>query len=132
MDKTEELLTSTLEGLSRLQERLQEIADVEKSFDARLNALTDRVDALFNRQKELLDDLNHLETMLSDINQALDRAKALQQSIAAAGERFANLDVQGLSQALEDTRGEIDKATTKILAAEKRTKDNDKKKLGKK
>lgn len=131
MDKTDELMESTLKRLAALDEHLDAIARIEESFSARLKALEEGVDALFERQKELLDDLDHIDSALGDINRAIDSAKSLQEDIRTLRDSVDKLDLQGLSDALGKSSDDMKQATSKLIAAEARAKDAKKKRIGK-
>ena len=133
MEKTEQLFSSTLDELSAMGKRLEAVAAVETEFDVKIEALNERIDALFECQKSIVDDLTHLSAAIGDLKSALDGTASLQSRIHELQERLGELDVQGLGAKLDEASGEISKATNKLLSAEKRQKEAEQKKnLGKK
>lgn len=127
MDKSEELYKATLEELSSISERLNAIASVEQTFDARLEELSERVDALFAKRDALLDDLEKVHAVVNDLAAAIEKGEALQRRIDELNDRIASINIQGLADKLDEASASVGKATSKLLTAEKRSKEAEKK-----
>ncbi|MBQ7244213.1 MAG: hypothetical protein IJS52_08460 [Bacilli bacterium] len=133
MDKSDELFTKTLEELSAMSARLEEISKVEETFQSRMDELTAKVEILYGRQKEIVDAFNLLNSGISDLEKCLSSVDVLEQKIGDLRENLAKIDVQGLSEKLDNTSDEIGRSFSKLVAAEKRSKEaKEKKNLGKK
>ena len=133
MEKSDELLESTLADLDALSSRLEAIAAIEEKFDKRLQALDEAANAMVNRAHEIEASITRLAGAIDDIQKALSSAQGLDATFNDAMNKLAALDIQGLKEKLDEASGEINKATSKLISAEKRSKEADKnKKIAKK
>ncbi|MDY6392858.1 MAG: hypothetical protein SPL80_08505 [Bacilli bacterium] len=133
MEKSDELFAESVKELSAISSRLEGIAAIEESFQSRLETLSSRVDDLYARQKEIITDIDLLSSAISDLEKTFASVASLQEKIGDLHRILDNLDIQGLHDGLENASDEITKATAKLTAAEKRSKEaKTKKNLGKK
>ena len=133
MDNHDELFQATLNDLDALTKRLSAITEIEEKFEKRLNALDEKANALVNRAHEIDSTISRIESAIDDIEKALASAQGLDSSLAEAMNKLSELDIQGLKEKLDEASGEVAKATSKLINAEKRSKEADKnKKIAKK
>ena len=117
MNDSEQLFQSTVEHLSELTQRLEGIAEVERTFDAKIEEVRTQVSSLIDRGKEVEEALDRLEALLNDIEAAFHRAEALQTRLNELHDQIDAIDFQGLNAQLQDTAAEVGRASTKLGAA---------------
>lgn len=117
MNDSEQLFQSTVEQLSELTQRLEGIAEVERTFDAKIEEVRAQVSSLIDRGKEVEEALDRLEALLNDIEAAFHRAEALQARLNELHDQIEAIDFQGLNALLQDTAVEVGRASTKLGAA---------------
>ena len=117
MNDSEQLFQSTVEQLSELTQRLEGIAEVERTFDAKIEEVRTQVSSLIDRGKEVEEALDRLEALLNDIEAAFHRAEALQTRLNELHDQIDAIDFQGLNAQLQDTAAEVGRASTKLGAA---------------
>ena len=117
MNDSEQLFQSTVEQLSELTQRLEGIAEVERTFDAKIEEVRAHVSSLIDRGKEVEEALDRLEALLNDIEAAFHRAEALQTRLNELHDQIDAIDFQGLNAQLQDTAAEVGRASTKLGAA---------------
>lgn len=117
MNDSEQLFQSTVEQLSELTQRLEGIAEVERTFDAKIEEVRAQVSSLIDRGKEVEEALDRLEALLNDIEAAFHRAEALQTRLNELHDQIDAIDFQGLNAQLQDTAAEVGRASTKLGAA---------------
>lgn len=134
MDKSQELIEKTLAELSAISKRLENISKIEDSFETKAADMETAINALFSRRDEIQEDIDHLNTILLDVQKTLSGLSALEEKIEALNQTVASLDVQDIGEKLEQVSQDISKANAKITNLEKLNKkaEKEKKNLGKK
>ena len=127
MEKTNEALERALSTLSGLEEKLSFIAKAEEKVASTADDLSGKIDDLFTLERQLEDRLDALNTLLTDVNNAIHRADELKEAVEATLPRLEKIDVQGLRESLEEAAETMAKTEKALLSeAKKNQKKKDK------
>ena len=122
MEKNNEALERALTTLSGLEDRLSFIAEAEERFQATADSLAGKIDDLFTLQRELEERIDALNSLVTDVNNAIHRCDELKEAVDGTLPRLEKLDIQGLKDSLEEATEAVGKAEKAIVAAQKQNK----------